>query len=293
MKKSILIITYGREEEFLDTIKQISNYKKDDIELLILDNNSENHLEKYVNEILTNCSFDYKYFCEGINYGVAKGRNYLIQKALGEILITLDDDIEIEDINILINKVDYYFNENSDVGCLAFNIKNFYTKESVSYEIPHGNKRLDFKNNLYTYYFIGAGHAIKKSVYDKVGMYPEDLGLYGGEELDLSFRIIENKFKILYTADIIVYHKASPNGRMGSKKQSFYKYQNRLKVIYRYMPKMYVKSNIAIWSAYYILKSGNIKGVIETLNILKNMDRNEISKETVKYLKEVNARLIY
>lgn len=293
MKKSILIITYGRDEEFFDTLKCISKYDEDDIEVLILDNNKNNELESKIHSIFKDCSFKYKYFSDGTNYGVALGRNYLIKEATGDVLITLDDDVEFDSINELVGKVENYFNKYSSVGCLAFNIKNFYTRESVSYEIPHGNKTLDFTKNLYTYYFIGAGHAIRKDVYEKAGLYPEDLGLYGGEELDLSFRMLEGNFKILYTADITIYHKASIKGRMSSSEQSFMKYQNRIKVIYKYMPNKYVLTNIGIWSVYFLIKQKNLKNVFIAIRNLKNTPRNKVSKNVIGYLKEIKARLLY
>lgn len=48
---SILIITYGREEELIETLNNINNYNEEIIELLILDNNDTNKLENYIREI--------------------------------------------------------------------------------------------------------------------------------------------------------------------------------------------------------------------------------------------------
>lgn len=293
MNKSVIIITYGRHEELMQTIKCILPYNNSDLQLLVLDNNSENKLEDELNELFKDNKIRYEYFWEGKNYGVALGRNYLIDKADGDYIITLDDDVEFEDIFFLINKVEKYFANDENTGCLAFNIKNFFTGENLSHEIPHGNKKLDFSNNLLTNYYIGAGHAIKKEVYRKTGLYPDDLGLYGGEELDLSFRIIENDYKILYTSDIIVFHKASPKGRMPSSEQSYMGFQSRLKVVYKYMPMKYVITNIIIWSIYYFAKQKNIKNIIKTVKNLKKTKRSTLSPNSLKYLKKVRARLLY
>ena len=246
---SILVITYGREEELIKTLTDINSYNKEVIELLILDNNDTNKLENYIKKIFKeNKKIILRYFNNKINYGVALGRNYLIERAKGDILITLDDDIEIEDINDLIFKVKNYFEKNSEVGCLAFNIKNYYTKNRLRHEIPHGNKKLNFEENLFTYYYIGAGHAIRKKVYNKCGLYPEDLGKYGGEERDLSFRILEKNYKILYVADIIIFHKVSPNGRMPKIEEEYFRYRNQLIVLNRYLPLKYRVSSNIIWS---------------------------------------------
>lgn len=289
---SILIITYGREEELIETLNNINNYNEEIIELLILDNNDTNKLENYIREIFKeNKKIILRYFNEGINYGVALGRNYLIKKAKGDILITLDDDIEIENINNLVIKVKKYFRENTQIGCLAFNIKNYYSRERLRHEIPHGNKKLNFEENLFTYYYIGAGHAIKKEVYNKCGIYPENLGKYGGEERDLSFRILDKNYKILYTADIIIFHKVSSNGRMIKKMEQYYRYRNQLIVLFRYMPLLYRITSNFIWTSYYLIKNkGDIKGIIKVQKILSKIKKSE-NKERIKKIREVKGRI--
>lgn len=289
---SILIITYGREQELLDTLKCFQNYSGKLLEILILDNNETDNLRNKIFMSLKNKNINIRYFNDGKNYGVALGRNYLIEKAKGNILITLDDDIEIEeDINIFIKKIeDYFFNKY--IGCLAFNIINYYSRQKLRHEIPHGNKKLNFNKNLETYYFIGAGHAIKKEVYEKIGLYPNDLGKYGGEERDLSFRILEANYKILYTENIKIYHKVSPKGRL--KEEKFNRYRNQLIVLNRYMPKIFGFSANIIWSIYYLSK-GNIKigDIKKVLKELKKLEKKTISIRTLNKIKKMKGRILY
>ncbi|HHW3262919.1 TPA: glycosyltransferase family 2 protein, partial [Haemophilus influenzae] len=267
---SLLIISFGRYQEVLETFACVNKYHGNKIELLFLDNNPERELEADLSSIVENNSgILFSYFHTGENLGVAEGRNFLIEKAQGDILITLDDDVEIEDITLLIQKVTDYMANNAKVGALAFNIKNYFTRKALSHEIPHGNKKLDFSQNLLTYYFIGAGHAIRKKVYQKAGLYPKDLGLYGGEERDLSFRILESGYQILYASDIVTYHKVSPDGRMSKEKENFFRYRNQLIVLNRYMPRIYRYSANLIWSLFYLIKkSGTLKEVIEVFHDL-------------------------
>lgn len=291
--KSILIITYGRNEELYSTLIDISKYKNDDLEVLILDNNLINDREKKIREIFQNTKIKLKYYHDGNNYGVALGRNYIIKKASGQILITLDDDIEIENIDFLIKRVSFYFKTDKTLGCLAFNIKNYYTRKSLRHEIPHGNKKLDFNKNLETYYFIGAGHAIKKEVYEKCGIYPDDLGKYGGEESDLSFRIIQN-YKILYTSEIEIYHKVSPKGRLSKDDENYLRYRNKNIVIKKYLPKRYFYINYTIWTLYYVItRKIKIRNIFEVIEELKRIKNNPLNKEGIKYLRKVKARLYY
>lgn len=292
---SLLIISFGRYQEVLETFACVNKYHGNKIELLFLDNNPERELETALSSIVeNNSSILFSYFNTGKNLGVAEGRNFLIEKAQGDILITLDDDIEIEDITLLIQKVTDYMANNAKVGALAFNIKNYFTRKALSHEIPHGNKKLDFSQNLLTYYFIGAGHAIRKEVYQKAGFYPKDLGLYGGEERDLSFRILEAGYQILYASDIVIYHKVSPNGRMTKKEENFFRYRNQLIVLNRYMPRMYRYTSNVIWSLFYLIKkSGTLKEVREVFHDLSLLSKCTISRRTLLYIKSVNGRLFY
>lgn len=292
---SILIITYGRYQELLETLESINRYSGESIELLLLDNNSSDKLKLECESVFSsNSKIEFTYFNDGINYGVAKGRNYLIEQAKGDILITLDDDIECEDITQLVNNVRCYFSNNKNVGALAFNIKNFYTREALRHEIPHGRKDLDFTRNFNTYYFIGAGHAIRKEVYEKVGLYPLDLGLYGGEERDLSFRILEAEFDILYASDLVIYHKVSPNGRMTRKEEDYYRYRNQLIVLNRYMPQPYRLTSNIIWSIYYILyKKGKFSDIAYIFSEVKKLKLCTVSNATLSKMKLMQARILY
>lgn len=290
--KSILIITYGREEELYSTLNDLTNYKESDLEILLLDNNVDNSRQEKIENIFRKSPINLKYYHDGNNYGVALGRNYIIEKAEGEILITLDDDVHIFDINDLIKKTERYFKENKEIGCLAFNIKNYYTKKALRHEIPHGNKKLDFTQNVETYYFIGAGHAIKKEVYKECGLYPSDLGKYGGEESDLSFRIIK-KYEILYTSDIEIFHKVSPNGRMARSEENYFRYRNKLRIVQKYMPLKYKITNILIWSLYYLMKERKIVKIYRVLKENQMVEKKTITKKEIEKLLKLKARLIY
>lgn len=293
MLKSILIITFGREKELYETLISLKNYKRKDLELLILDNNKTDKLKSKIFEIMKNENIELRYFNDGKNYGVALGRNYLIERAKGKILITLDDDIEIkEDINSFILKIEKYFLDNSKIGCLAFNIINYYSKKQLRHEIPHGNKRLNFNENLETYYFIGAGHAIRKEVFNQTGLYPSDLGKYGGEERDLSFRILEKGYKILYTANIKIYHKISSNGRL--QEETLNRYRNQLIVLNRYMPKKYRISSNIIWTLFYLLKRKiKLKEIKKVFVELSDLKKETISLQTLEKIKKMKGRIYY
>lgn len=293
---SILIITYGRETELFETLTCINKYSlRERVELLLLNNNVIDNLREKVFEVVNNKNISLQYFHTGENLGVARGRNFLIEHSRGDVLITLDDDLEIDDISDLVIKVKRYFSENDSIGAIAFNIVNFYSRKPLRHEQPHGNKnKVDFSKNFLTYYFIGAGHAIKKEVYDIAGLYPLDLGLYGGEERDLSFRILENNYDILYASDIVIYHKVSPDGRMSRKEENYFRYRNQLIVLNRYMPILYRMTSNIIWSMFYLLvKKGSIKHVLQVFNELIFLEKRTVNKNTISKIKKLRGRFIF
>ncbi|MGL6115422.1 MAG: glycosyltransferase family 2 protein [Cetobacterium sp.] len=295
MKISINIITYGREKEFLSTLEDICKYRGKNLEVLILNNNIEDRLKNQMEEIFKNKNIVLRYYHLGKNLGVALGRNYLIERSLGEYIVTLDDDVYIENINDLLEKVEKYLKVEK-IGALAFNIKNYYSKKPLSHEIPHGNKKLDFNKNLETYYYIGAGHCIRKSTYERVGMYPKDLGIYGGEERDLSFRILGEDLEILYCSDIVIYHKVSPEGRMSLERENFYRYRNQLMVLNRYMNFIPRWSSNILWSLfYYLKKGGKIQYIFQVLREVNGLERYPLEKrkKIEKKIKSLKGRIYY
>ena len=134
---------------------------------------------------------------------------------------------------------------------------------------------------------------MRKEILSKVGYYPEDLGKYGGEERDLSFRIIKY-WKILYAADIVIYHKISQNGRMPKKEENFFRYRNQVLVLGRYLPFIYRWSSFVAWSGWYILKkNGKLKEIWQVFKELVRVKKSVIDSKTLEYIKGVDGRLFY
>ena len=85
---SLLIISFGRYQEVLETFACVNKYHGNKIELLFLDNNPARELETALSSILeNNSSILFSYFHTGENLGVAEGRNFLIEKAQGDMMM--------------------------------------------------------------------------------------------------------------------------------------------------------------------------------------------------------------
>ena len=163
------------------------------------------------------------------NLGVSGGRNFLLKKAKGDVIIEIDDDallVEKDSISKVVN----YFNENPKVGIQAFKSINYYTEKMDRNEFPFRNKKLVLKEPTECAWFIGVGHAFTKEVINKVGYY-RDFFPWGSEEQDFSLRALSNNYKIIFNPRVKVLHKKSPHGRINNPiKHATVAFKNMMKI---------------------------------------------------------------
>jgi len=260
------------------------------IEIIVVDNNSSDGTDDLFKEEYTLPNIRYIRLYE--NKGVAGGRNVAIQNARGDIVITIDDDAIIVGENS-IEKIIKKFERDKKIGVLTFKIVNYYTRKILTREFPHKNNSLDPNKEFETTYFIGAGHVIKKEVYNKIGQYMESF--YGMEELDLSYRIMDASYKIVYFPEVEVLHKRTPKSRVTN--EWGYVLENRIKTLYRNLPWRYALVNIVFWINVTFFKTGNpfvvlrvIRNFIRDFKNIKHQ-RKVINPETIKRIKKLGGRL--
>ena len=278
------IATLERKEELLE-------------EIIVVNNNSSADYSSVVDHIHNNKSLPVHYLNSNENLGVAKGRNFAIQHAKAPILVMLDDDAELENKDAL-EKIANTFEHHQGLAIASFKVKYYSTLQMQVNAFPH--KKFDQKKDLHffeTYYFAGGAHAIKKEAMEAVGGYPTDF-FYGMEEYDLSYKLIDKGYKIVYTDEIVMLHKESPEGRSPHKEKMKMLWVNKSKVAWRYLPGIYFVSTTLMWSIEYLLKSkfdfiGFLKGWKTIFTTIPSEKRTPLNKENINYLKQLEARLWY
>jgi GT2 family glycosyltransferase len=291
---TIILICYNRKNELKDCIQSVLKQSFTPYEIIVVDNNSTDGTDTlFYNDEIAHPSI--KYFKLGKNLGVAGGRNYGIRQASGDILVFIDDDALLEPEDAM-EKIVNRFEKDSSTGILAFKVINYYTKAIQRNEFPHIDKSLNPDKEFETSYFIGAGHAIRKEVFDKCGLYPEDY-FYGMEELDLSFRAIDKGFKIIYFPNVVVLHKKSLMGRISDKKKYIYNYRNRLGISYKYLRNRHFALSAFIWFFKIVKESSSfltpIKGITSFLAYKKSLLREPISDLTLQKIRKLKGRIWY
>lgn len=279
------------------------NRQKNAVELLesvIIINNDSQSSYKAVEDYIKSVNLPFQYILSKENLGVARGRNKAIAMAEAPIVITIDDDAYFRDTDALL-QIEKLFSSQyaleNNVGVYCFKVFYGSTGELQANAFPH-KKFEDYKDKekFLSYYFIGCGHAIRKEVYNKAGIYPVDF-FYGMEEYDLGYRILDLGYRIAYDSSVAIIHNESPVGRTPHAEKMQMLWVNKSKVAYRYLPKKYFYTTAIMWSIEFLKKTSfNCKLFFKgwkKISTISPAERKPISKKTVDFIKSVEGRMWY
>jgi GT2 family glycosyltransferase len=268
--------------------------------VIVLNNASAEDYSGVKQFISSNPQLPFRYVDAPDNLGVAKGRNYALRKGKAPVVIMLDDDAVLQNSDCLLNLVKEFDTVNTErpKAIVSFKVLYYDTLQMQVNALPH-KRYAAFKDLSFfeTYYYAGGAHAVKREVIEQLGSYPDDF-FYGMEEYDLSYRILEAGYSIVYSDKIVMLHKESPLGRKPKKEKLRMMWVNKSKVAYRYLPKRYFYTTAFMWSLQYLKITGfNLAGFFtgwgEVWRIPKKEKRTPVSQTTLVYLKKIKARLWY
>jgi GT2 family glycosyltransferase len=218
MQASILIVSKNRKEDLFRTLTIIDSLiDKSQVEVLVfLDGctDSSGELVKDLEWI--------KWFVSNKSIGASAARHHIYPLANGEILIGLDDDAHPLNKDF-INLTEILFQENSNVGVLAFEeIKGVFANDIDALEESE-----KVEKEFLCSEFIGCGFAIRKSVYMSINGFPVWIDIYG-EESCVSIEVLANKYDILYTNRVKINHRVNKEQRKLNK-QNYFRFEKQLK----------------------------------------------------------------
>jgi GT2 family glycosyltransferase len=286
--------------ELLQNISQLDRAADLLEEVIVVNNASIDDYSSVKNYINCTPAIPFRYYNAPENLGVAKGRNFALQKGKAPIIIMLDDDAVLQNKDCLVNLVQEFetLNTAEPKAIVSFKVLYYENLQMQQNALPH--KRYDeYKEKSFfeTYYYAGGAHAIKRDVIEKLGHYPADF-FYGMEEYDLAYRVLDAGYSIVYSDKIVMLHKESPLGRKPKKEKLQMMWVNKSKVAWRYLPKKYFYTTAFMWSLQFIKETGfNIPGFVtgwkKIFAIPQQEKRSPIKSITVNKLKTLKARLWY
>lgn len=307
MKVSVLINSRNRLQPLLKCLESVISQNYPDYEVIVLDDASDTtDLCPMILDIFKSRSL----FCfrSEIQLGVAGSRNLMAELATGDVFCFIDDDAYFESFDAIIKFV-RTFDIHEKIGIVACKVVNHYENFihlSVPFSLRWRHRRPDIVDRgQFVSYYLGTCHAIKREVFERCGFYNSDM-MFGGEELDLSYRAIDAGYYIYYEPSIVVHHYpqisvvGSGDRRQRDSEELYYSLRNRFYLAYRYLPLRYVPSYLSIWIGYYLYEalrrdclSVFFRGVWDGIQQLKKHHRTPLNNKAKSYLKEHYGRLWY
>ncbi len=200
-KVSIIIVNYNGKHFLKDCLSSIQNQTYKNIEVIIVDNNSQDGSVPYIQKRYPRI----KLIKNNTNLGFAKPNNQGAIKATGEYLFLLNNDTELF-VDTVQKLVSNYQNK-SILTALQISTRKRRTAgragagvDIFGYPYIEANIR---KTKIF--YADGAALFIKKKDFVRIGMFDEELFMFQ-EDVDFSWRARIMDYKIIPCWNIKLFH---------------------------------------------------------------------------------------
>jgi GT2 family glycosyltransferase len=287
MNFSIVILTYNRVDAIRNNIQQLINANLK-CEIIVVDNSTDSTTEELLQE------FPQVFYIKGDNdIGVA-ARNYGVNQASGDIVITLDDDVS----GITSFDIEYLYQRfnNSALGAVCFKVLDSETK-SVCNWCHHREVETSSKLKFDTYEISEGAVAFNRLAFLNSGGYPETFFI-SHEGKDLAYRLMNNGFSVEYDGNISVNHSHNQSGRPGWRRY-YYDSRNAIWLATRNMPFWYgfrflfvTLFSLAIYGArdgYLKYCFNGVSDALQKINYVQ-AQRNCWTRETSAIIAEIDKK---
>ena len=289
-KVSVVIVYYKRRDTIEETLDSVLRQDYNNREVIVVDNHSDDDVREVVEKRRANI----RLVELPRNLGPCGGRNAGIQAAQGDFIVFLEDDASYLS-PFELSKMMKVWEAHPEIHVLAFRICDPDTGKLRLREWCHPRYWKEFSEREFETNYFGEGAvAFRRDVFLKSGGYFEPFFI-GAEADDLTIRMLNQGFKILYTPEVRVGHRASAHGRSADRQYYFYTrnyiwtaYKN-----YRFWDGIrYLAPNL-LMMAYFTIRTGNyrlfLRGIRDGFGGLKTLKsfRTPATKNTVRYLSEL------
>lgn len=254
---SVVVLTYAREAILAEVLDRLSGVVAGcrDCELILVDNNPER-----IDRTAMLAPFHAAtVLWDGVNKGVV-ARNLGFQQARGEFVILLDDDVFVETPDML-SRFAARFEADPRLG--AVTIRKYVRGETRFRAdlIPHTDKSIDLTKSFETFRFVGGCVGFRRAALDETGGFLPDF-FYGLEEIELSYRLIDRGWTILYDPEIVCEELEAPAGRRPKRVVQTDRLANKFIISYLRMPQPWVWLNMLAFTPYAVFFA---KGEIDVM----------------------------
>lgn len=238
---SVIVPTRNRGEELERTLGILRRQTYLPLEVIVVDDASDHSLEALVRRVWPGALF----WRKEKNAGQCLCRNEAFEVANGSYLLSLDDDscfTQATDLERAVSCME----SRPEVGVLTF-----YTFHGLELP-PSMPKSISAERFMHT--FLAGASMVRRAVIAHTGGYLTSFGNEGEEE-ELSLRILDAGWGILFFPGILIHHRVSPLSR-NSERTWERGLRNKLWLILLHMPRRRVpvelcwKLGVGLWDAF-------------------------------------------
>lgn len=270
MKVSIVIPNYNGEEllrkNLPTVITAVFSYKDSDVEIIIVDDASEDNsisaIESVINSKSANLKPKIKILRNSKNLGFSSSINKGVKESNGEIAVLLNTDV-IPEINFLKPLVDHFKDDKVfAAGALDKSVENgkiiLRGRGVGKWErgfLMHSRGEINKTNTLWV---NGGSGAFRKSVWEKLGGFSELYNPFYWEDIDFSYRALKSGYNAIFEPGSVVVHEHEKGAIKGNYSKFEIKtiaYKNQLIFIWENITDFNLQMSHIIWLPYHFLKS--------------------------------------
>jgi GT2 family glycosyltransferase len=287
---SIIIVNWNRLDDVLTNLRFLRRQRGIRTEVVVVDNGSSDGSAERLARIGW-----IRLIRLAANVGPAEARNYGVGSAKGKYVVFLDSDAVLS--KSALKKLVSRMESNPTIGIIGCRIVNSQTRKTDSWIHALPASSHEFQE-FETYSFSAAGAIARTQALRAAGPFWNELFIYN-EEVDLSIRVLRAGYRILYSPEARVYHRASQGGRIGGGAYWRLQIRNWIWIFYRYYPTRARLKKLYAYIMIYLLKGvlnrqlkDCLKGILEGLwhtEIIRRFP-DKLTQEEVSRLYALNRR---
>jgi GT2 family glycosyltransferase len=232
---AVVILNWNGKKYLDQFLPSVMSSLYENMQVIVADNASTDDSKLVLPTLFPNVHFIWN----EVNLGFSKANNQAMRLAKGEYILLLNPDTVVQESTF--EKVTKFMDAHPDAGGLGVHMvdgngqflpesKRGLPTPAVSFYKIFGISRIFKKSARFNKYHLGhlsknATHEVdilsgafmlmRKSVLDKIGLLDEAFFMYG-EDIDLSWRIIQAGYKNYYFHDTTIIHYKGESTKKGS-----------------------------------------------------------------------------
>jgi GT2 family glycosyltransferase len=271
MECSIIIATYERVDSLERLLSGISKHfgqSEIDHEIVVANNARNFQIEKRMDEIVEQFRNDQRERFRSVrepSAGKCRAQNRAIRTAKGKILAFFDDDVEVTPSWLTV-AIEFFHNSTFDAMQGPILVPPDLQNNQVFLRAQHKFRTINFiqyrKNLREIKTLTGANMAIRREVFDRIGLFNEELGPGRSgisEDVEFAQRLIKSGGRIGYNPEAAVYHEVDWSRLTEEFFRQRHEQQGRSRLLYKNQSLASILPNLmrTVWTFGWYSLTGN------------------------------------